>query len=112
MVLCGTEVMSDMVQTGRKIGGTMVDREIHKLLSRRFGAAFDSLGQDQVGQGSKLMQDFEWNKRIYGNENAKLKDLRLFLRGTPDSVHYDSVEGGIILTEYAEALLLRNPSGN
>lgn len=92
----------------------MVDREIHKLLSRRFGSAFDSLGQDKVGPGSKLMQDFEWNKRIFRNENAKLKDLRLFLRGTPDSIHYDSTEGGVILTEYAEALLLLplNFSGN
>lgn len=105
MVLHGTK-MSDMVLLGRKIGGTYVDREFHKLLSRRFGSAFDSLSQDQIGQGSKLMQDFDWNKRIFGNENAALRDLRLFLRNTPDSVHYDSSEGGIILTEYVDVLLL------
>lgn len=97
--------MSDTVRLGGKCGGTYIDRNIHKLLSDRFGSAFDTLGQNQIGQGSKLMEDFDWNKRIFGNENATLKDLRLFLRSTPDSAHYDSTEGGIILTECVDDLL-------
>lgn len=83
---------------GGKCGATNLDRDLRQLLSNRFGPKFDSLGQSLTGPGSQMMQDFEWNKRIFGIPGSKLKNLRLFMDVTDPEI-YDQLDGEIILTD-------------
>ena len=86
------------MSVGGKCGATNLDRDLHKLLSKRFGEKFDSLAPAMTGPGSQMMQDFEWNKRIFGKGGARLKNLRLFM-DEEDSQYYERLDGEIILSD-------------
>lgn len=88
---------------GGKCGSTSIDRRMHNLLSRRFGAAFASLPPEKTGVGSKFMKDFESEKlKFDGNMSwvplpLKLK-MPLLQSGAVSAEHYDFDEDEILLS--------------
>jgi hypothetical protein len=85
---------------GGKCGSTYIDRNLHSLLSRRFGAPFDTLPFSKKGPGSKFMISFETVKRDFGRNDddddiRELTDLKLDI---PDSEFYDEEEQVVKLT--------------
>lgn len=85
---------------GGKCGSTYIDRNLHSLLSRRFGAPFDNLPFSKKGPGSKFMISFETHKRDFGRHDdddgiRELNDLKLDI---PDSEFYDEEEQVVKLT--------------
>jgi len=87
------------VVKGGKCGSTYIDRNLHALLSNRFGRAFDELPWGQKGPGSKFMTCFEMVKRNFGlndeREGQELGPLRLDI---PESEYYDEGEFAAKLT--------------
>lgn len=75
-----------------------MERNLHDLMSTYFGEAFDSIRESKASVGSKFMEDFEYNKRLFGAEGAVLRPMNLFLDGEPDPEHY-SANGKVILKE-------------
>lgn len=85
---------------GGKCGSTYIDRNLHALLSKRFGEAFDNIPFAQKGPGSRFMACFEMVKRDFGRnddrEEVELSPLRLDI---PDSEFYDDDERIVKLTQ-------------
>lgn len=85
--------------TGGKCGSTYIDRNLHTLLSKRFGSNFDDLPFAQKGPGSRFMMSFEKCKRDFGlsddKDTQEVGPIRLNL---PDSEHYDEDERMVKLT--------------
>ncbi|KAF9765176.1 hypothetical protein IL306_002586 [Fusarium sp. DS 682] len=67
------------IGAGGKCGGTFVDRNLYKLLSQRFGAAFTNLGPQHIGPGSQFMDQFEMRKRDFSLEMPSKKSYRVLL---------------------------------
>lgn len=65
--------------SGGKCGGTFVDRNLYKLLAKRFGTAFTSLGPQHVGPGSQFMDQFEMRKRDFSLDTPSKKSYKLTL---------------------------------
>ncbi|KAH8650615.1 Hsp70 family protein-like protein [Tricladium varicosporioides] len=88
------------VGVGGKCGSTYIDRNLHSLLSRRFGEPFDTLPFSKKGPGSKFMLSFETAKRDFGRNDddddiREVTDLKLDI---PDSEFYDEEEQVVKLT--------------
>ncbi|KAK5996056.1 Heat shock 70 kDa 12B-like protein [Cladobotryum mycophilum] len=62
-----------------KCGGTFVDRNLFKLLEKRFGEAFTSLGSEQIGPGSPFMDTFEGKKKDFSLNSPSRRVHRLIL---------------------------------
>ncbi|KAG4293232.1 hypothetical protein FPRO06_12720 [Fusarium proliferatum] len=67
------------IGAGGKCGGTFVDRNLYKLLAKRFGTAFTSLGPQHVGPGSQFMDQFEMRKRDFSLDTPSKKSYKLTL---------------------------------
>jgi hypothetical protein len=86
-------LMYMLISVGGKCGSTYIDRNLHKLLSERFGEAFDNVPHAQKGPGSKLMTCFEQLKQDFGrNDDRGDRELSPINLGLPDSPFYDSEE--------------------
>ncbi|KAF4634009.1 hypothetical protein G7Y89_g4107 [Cudoniella acicularis] len=84
---------------GGKCGSTYIDRNLHALLSKRFGSAFDDLTFGQKGPGSKFMACFELLKRDFGlNEDREVRELSPLNLCLPDSEYYDDYDRTVKLT--------------
>ncbi|KAL3421237.1 hsp70 protein [Phlyctema vagabunda] len=89
------------VGVGGKCGSTYIDRNLHSLLSERFGESYDNLPFSKKGPGSKFMISFENIKRDFGRDDdddddiRELTDLKLDI---PDSEFYDEEEHIVKLT--------------
>ncbi|KAI1990676.1 hypothetical protein LOZ53_003137 [Ophidiomyces ophidiicola] len=55
-----------LILPGAKCGSTTIDREFYKLMSKRFGDAFDRLPLKLKGPGSEFMNAFERIKQDFG----------------------------------------------
>ena len=64
---------------GGKCGGTFVDRNLYKLLAKRFGCPFTKLGPQHIGPGSHFMDQFEMKKRDFSQKTPSRKPYRLHL---------------------------------
>ncbi|KAK6347334.1 hypothetical protein TWF696_007403 [Orbilia brochopaga] len=83
---------------GGKCGGTSVDRNLRKWMSRQYGASFDSLDEEFTGPGSEFMQSFEWNKRKFGTDQA-FNDMTLGMDDVdPDDEFYEATYEKLGLT--------------
>lgn len=94
-----------MNTTAGKCGSTYIDRNFHKLLAERFGKAFTSLGADDIGPGSDLMDNFERFKKDFSGtppSSSLPQMLRLrmpLLEETPElKEFYDMRTSSILLT--------------
>jgi len=81
----------------------MIDRNLYKLMSNRYGNAWTDVAMDRRCPGSRFMNEFERHKRDFGSMNeARDMTLRLRLKGIdeahPKCVQYDPEEGEITLT--------------
>ncbi|KAF8857613.1 hsp70-like protein [Acephala macrosclerotiorum] len=92
------------VGVGGKCGGTYIDRNLYKLLSERFGAAFTSLPPDITGPGSTFMQQFESKKKNFTSIPASSRPIKLtlmmpeLLSKSGDTPGYDKKYSQIHLT--------------
>ncbi|KAK6828704.1 hypothetical protein RU639_003752 [Aspergillus parasiticus] len=85
---------------GGKCGSTAVDRNFYKLMSDRFGDAFDNLPMRRKGPGSEFMKKFEIIKRDFGSSDEST-DFELPLNMTvpdPDPAYFDDEERLVILS--------------
>ncbi|PMD34535.1 Hsp70 family protein-like protein [Hyaloscypha variabilis F] len=102
------QLMFDELQIGAggKCGSTYIDRNLHTLLSRRFGAKYDDLPFAQKGPGSRLMTSFEKHKRDFGlNDNKDVREIGPIRLDVSDSEYFDEDERNVKLTyEDMEAL--------
>ena len=64
---------------GGTCGGTYIDRNLHSLLEKRYGEAFSSLSQRQIGPGRRFMNSFESRKRDFRINNVR-KAFRVQLK--------------------------------
>ncbi|KIN04334.1 hypothetical protein OIDMADRAFT_159767 [Oidiodendron maius Zn] len=89
------------VGVGGKCGSTYIDRNLHSLLSRRFGTPFDNLPLSKKGSGSRFMMSFEKFKQDFGRNDddhhdiREVTDLKLDI---PDSEFYNEEERIVNLT--------------
>ncbi|KAF7866851.1 hypothetical protein EAF04_005692 [Stromatinia cepivora] len=87
------------VGIGGKCGATYIDRNLHSLLSKRFGSAFDDLPFSQKGPGSRFMTAFEILKRDFGrNDEREVGELGPLNLAFPESDHYDEEDRLVLLT--------------
>ncbi|KAI9890244.1 MAG: hypothetical protein M1814_004279 [Vezdaea aestivalis] len=87
------------VGMGGKCGATYIDRNLHRLLSERFGDAFDSLPAKRKGPGSRLMNSFELVKHDFGwTTEMKTHEIGPLNMDVEDTFFYDSDEGSIKLS--------------
>ncbi|RAH64719.1 Hsp70 family protein [Aspergillus aculeatinus CBS 121060] len=86
---------------GGKCGSTAIDRNLYKLMSHRFGRAFDNLPTSVKGPGSKFMNAFENVKRDFGiSSSFSIEELPLNMtltNGTPTE-YYDAEERLVKIT--------------
>lgn len=54
---------------GAKCGATSIDRQFVKWMERNFGKAYTKLDIKKRGPGSLFMDDFESQKRNFGNRD-------------------------------------------
>ena len=89
---------------GGKCGSTALDRNFYKLMSERFGPAFDDLPTKKKGPGSTFMRYFEVLKRNFGHDNEDTThEIELPMRSLEvDPQYYDYDEQSVIISEYVE----------
>lgn len=87
---------------GGKCGSTALDRNFYKLMSERFGPAFDAIPAKKKGPGSNFMRHFEVLKRDFGHDSEDTThELELSMRSSQvDPRYYDEDEGTVIISEY------------
>lgn len=92
------EVFHTKIFAGGKCGSTYVDRNLHELMSKRFGNAFDKIPHAKKGPGSKFMNAFESAKCQFGNSadpgSIEVGPLDL---GVEDSKYFDADERAVLL---------------
>ncbi|CZR67409.1 related to hsp70 protein [Phialocephala subalpina] len=97
------------IGVGGKCGSTYIDRNLHTLLSKRFGSSFDNIAFAQKGPGSRFMISFEKHKRDFGrNDDRDILEIGPIRLEVPDSEHYDEVERMVKLT-YEDMQTLFDP---
>ncbi|KAF8848716.1 Hsp70 family protein-like protein [Acephala macrosclerotiorum] len=83
---------------GGKCGSTFIDRNFHKLMSEKFGAAFDNVSAAKKGPGSGFMEDFETIKSDF-KDSIRDDVVELTLKmDLEESESYDPDDGTIKLT--------------
>ncbi|KFZ02938.1 hypothetical protein V502_11372 [Pseudogymnoascus sp. VKM F-4520 (FW-2644)] len=97
------------VGVGGKCGSTHIDRNLHALLSERFGSAFDNLPFGVKGPGGRFMSSFEMLKRDFGlTDNSDDRDLGPINLDVPESEYYDP-EDSIVKLSYEDMQSLFDP---
>ncbi|TAQ85429.1 hypothetical protein B7494_g6250 [Chlorociboria aeruginascens] len=87
------------IGVGGKCGSTYIDRNLHALMSRRFGTAFENVPHSQKGPGSKFMTCFEKLKQDFGhNDDRGVRELSPINLNISDSQYYDDEERMVKLT--------------
>jgi hypothetical protein len=72
---------------------------LHKLLSKRFGRAFQTLPHEKKGPGSVFMNCFEMVKRDFGlNDDRGVREISPLNLNIADSQYYDDEERIVKLT--------------
>ncbi|GFF46529.1 heat shock 70 kDa protein 12A [Aspergillus udagawae] len=85
---------------GGKCGSTAVDRNFYKLMSDRFGNAFDNLPTKRKSPGSEFMKRFEIIKRDFGNSDEETTfELPLNMNvANPDPEFFDEEERLVLIS--------------
>ncbi|KAM0129318.1 hypothetical protein ACHAP3_007821 [Botrytis cinerea] len=97
------------VGIGGKCGSTQIDRNLHIMLSQRFGAAFDDLTFGQKGPGSRFMAAFEALKRDFGrNDEREIGELGPLNLNVVDSAYFDE-EDRLVLLSHQDMRALFDP---
>ncbi|RAO68865.1 uncharacterized protein BHQ10_004877 [Talaromyces amestolkiae] len=86
---------------GGKCGSTALDRNFYKLMSERFGPAFDKLPMKRKGPGSTFMSCFERIKRNFGhNSEDTTHDIEFPMRSLEvDPQYYDDDDQAVIISD-------------
>ncbi|TGO11634.1 hypothetical protein BTUL_0105g00240 [Botrytis tulipae] len=97
------------VGIGGKCGSTHIDRNLHIMLSQRFGAAFDDLPFGQKGPGSRFMAAFEALKRDFGRaDDREVGELGPLNLDVVDSAYFDE-EDRLVLLSHQDMRALFDP---
>jgi hypothetical protein len=85
---------------GGKCGSTAVDRNFYKLMSDRFGHAFDNLLTKRKSPGSDFMKKFEIIKRDFGTSDEDTTfELPLNMTvANPDPEFFDEEERLVLIS--------------
>lgn len=62
---------NQMGTSGAKFGATKIDRNLHELMSVRWGKAFTDLPSELTGPGSRFMEDFERIKMSFDGSKPR-----------------------------------------
>ncbi|KAF2163638.1 hypothetical protein M409DRAFT_25826 [Zasmidium cellare ATCC 36951] len=82
---------------GAKCGSTSIDRELDKLLVRRFGSAWKSVKASRRGNFLRRWEDVK--KSFNGDTNGRPQRLGpVFMDGVPNSEFYDDEDGFVLLS--------------
>jgi len=87
---------------GGKCGSTFIDRNLHLLMRKRFGKAFEEIEMRRKGPGSRFMNEWERVKRSFGAKgDDQVKEIGpLNLKGVKSSQYFDDEDGMVRLTRY------------
>ncbi|EZF62829.1 hypothetical protein H107_04705 [Trichophyton rubrum CBS 202.88] len=96
---------------GGKCGSTAIDRNSYRLMSRRFGKAFDMLPAKKKGPGSEYMRKFEIIKKDFGFniEEDKIYELPLNMRANKVKAEYFDDEERLVLLSSDDIRQLFDP---
>ncbi|KAL2819288.1 hypothetical protein BDW59DRAFT_151587 [Aspergillus cavernicola] len=85
---------------GGKCGSTAIDRNFYRLMSERFGEAFEKLPGKRKSPGSQFMNTFEGVKRDFGNSDEQTTfELPLNMPlDDPDPKYFDDDERLVIIS--------------
>ncbi|MCJ1432673.1 hypothetical protein MMC27_002030 [Xylographa pallens] len=90
------------VGNGGKCGATYVDRNLEKLMAKRYGDHYTSLPVHKRGAGSPFMKAFEDIRNDFDGSNNRIAPLRLIMKnlvqGDRNCTQYDPDEAEITLT--------------
>lgn len=76
-----------------------MDEHFRKWMTTRYGDGFTSLPAFEIGNGSKFMNGFEHNKKLFGTGKPFEEiDIQLSLADEDDS-YYDPDWGSLTLTQ-------------
>ncbi|KAL2201124.1 hypothetical protein P885DRAFT_25997 [Corynascus similis CBS 632.67] len=85
---------------GGKCGSTYIDRNFIKLMTERFGSAFENVPLKRRGPGSEFMASFEKAKQSFGtSENESFEIHPIDMQGNLQQEHYDPDEAAVILSK-------------
>jgi hypothetical protein len=84
--------------SGGKCGATYIDRNLHTLMTQRFGTSFTKLDAKKTGPGSKFMQSFERVKRDFPKGFDKEKGIGPLKLTSKNPAHYDDDDGTVKLS--------------
>ncbi|KUJ06536.1 actin-like ATPase domain-containing protein [Mollisia scopiformis] len=87
-----------VVGEGGKCGATYIDRNLHTLMTTRFGESFKKLDPKKTGPGSKFMQSFERVKRDFPKGFDKEKGIGPLKLVSKNPAHYDDDDGTVKLS--------------
>lgn len=90
---------------GGKCGSTMIDRNLHKLMTTRYADAWLDVAQERRCPGSRFMDNFETHKQNFGSTtDGQDMTLQLRLRNLeerdPRCIQYDPEEAEVTLTRF------------
>jgi len=93
-----------LTNEGKMCGSTFVDRNLHELMRKRFGKAFEDVDPRRRGPGSRFMTQWESVKRSFGQSGDYItKEIGpLIMRGVSSSEWYDDEDGSVRLTRYVD----------
>jgi hypothetical protein len=94
------ELISLLIFEGGKCGSTYIDRNFLKLMTQRFGSAFENVLPRRKGPGSEFMASFEKAKQSFGtSENDSFDIYPIDMQGEFAQEHYDEDEAAVILSK-------------
>ncbi|PMD64400.1 actin-like ATPase domain-containing protein [Hyaloscypha bicolor E] len=97
-----------VVGEGGKCGATYIDRNLHTLMTQRFGDSFTKLDAKKTGPGSKFMQSFERVKRDFPKGFDKEKGIGPLKLTSKNPAYYDDDDGTVKLS-WADMTSLFDP---
>ncbi|KAK2776029.1 hypothetical protein FQN53_002888 [Emmonsiellopsis sp. PD_33] len=90
--------------TSAKCGATTIDRELHRVMESRYGAAFSGKPREEISQGSEFMNKFEELKKSFEGCKPGMKkehSLTLLMDVEGDETYEKGLQGGEISEEIA-----------
>lgn len=98
--VCSIILEHQLIDPGGKCGSTFIDRNLHELMRKKFGSAFDAVPLEKKGPGSKFMEEFEVLKSGFGEGQGIDDVVELTLRmDLGESESYDPDDRTIKLTK-------------
>jgi hypothetical protein len=90
------------IKQSRDAGQRILTMDVNWMQST-FGEAYTSVNRKRTGPLSRLMKEFESNKKDFGYSRAYDENLTLTMNA-PSSEHYDNEEGLVKFPEWVKTM--------